>query len=302
MSKNRWGTMILSVVVALSLSAFLAAPAFAHHKDGHDNGGGSAKNQEPEPDPTPSQAPPATKGPTECPDYSQEEGGPYDHDNCDGSQGMHGNGGNGKCAGCTGKADDKSPGGQYPGDHNNGYECDHNNGVGKGNPAHSRCSASEPPIVCVGSNCGPPANVCPPGSDMAGRPPGVTGCDVDQRVDKVCPAGTDRAGEDMRTLKDCNKDSVLPNLITRPSGAGSTAFGRPGRSRGARRSRTSLHRWRCAPGLRRSRIDPDRTRRTDPEGTQEDLIDLRGEHWEGGAGRGRSLSASGSLGRGPCEH
>ncbi|HYI46392.1 MAG TPA: hypothetical protein VE174_13125 [Actinomycetota bacterium] len=43
------------------------------------------------------------------------------------------------CAGCVGNADNKNPPGQYPGDHNNGYECDGNNGVGKGNPAHSGC-------------------------------------------------------------------------------------------------------------------------------------------------------------------
>ena len=97
-----------------------------------------------EPDPEPVKTVKATKGPTECPDYDQRDAGAYDHDNCDGTIGLHGNGGNGKCAGCTGKADDKAPGGQYPGDHNNGYECDHNSGVGKGNPAHSKCAVESP--------------------------------------------------------------------------------------------------------------------------------------------------------------
>jgi hypothetical protein len=45
------------------------------------------------------------------------------------------------CAGCVGKADDKSPGGQTldGSDPNAGYECDTNKGVGPGNPAHTGC-------------------------------------------------------------------------------------------------------------------------------------------------------------------
>jgi hypothetical protein len=45
------------------------------------------------------------------------------------------------CAGCVGNADAKNPPGQaHDGsDHNNGYECDGNNGIGKTNPAHSGC-------------------------------------------------------------------------------------------------------------------------------------------------------------------
>jgi hypothetical protein len=39
--------------------------------------------------------------------------------------------------GTVGNADDKAPGGQWFGDHNKGYECDDNPGVGDGNPAHS---------------------------------------------------------------------------------------------------------------------------------------------------------------------
>ncbi len=66
----------------------------------------------------------------------------------DGTPSANGNGGgdaNGKpCAGCVGNADDKNPPGQYKdgSDHNNGYECDGNNGVGKTNPAHSGCEAT----------------------------------------------------------------------------------------------------------------------------------------------------------------
>lgn len=51
--------------------------------------------------------------------------------------------GKGKPApGSVGKADDKDPKGQQPGDKNHGYECDKNNGVGKGNPAHSGCTTT----------------------------------------------------------------------------------------------------------------------------------------------------------------
>jgi hypothetical protein len=46
------------------------------------------------------------------------------------------------CNGCVGNADNKAPKGQSAGDRNAGYECDRNNGVGKGNPAHSGCDAT----------------------------------------------------------------------------------------------------------------------------------------------------------------
>jgi hypothetical protein len=39
--------------------------------------------------------------------------------------------------GSVGRADDKAPKGQSAGDHNRGYECDDNPGVGNGNPAHT---------------------------------------------------------------------------------------------------------------------------------------------------------------------
>jgi hypothetical protein len=54
---------------------------------------------------------------------------------CDGS---HPSGGK-PCAGCVGNADDKNPPGQFPNDPNAGYECDRNQGIGQGNPAHSPC-------------------------------------------------------------------------------------------------------------------------------------------------------------------
>lgn len=71
--------------------------------------------------------------------------GPYDPSNV-GAPSGNGNG-NGRAvgkpaAGTVGNADDKNPPGQLPdaaSDGNNGYECDSNNGVGQGNPAHSSC-------------------------------------------------------------------------------------------------------------------------------------------------------------------
>src|SRR4051812_11972898 len=81
--------------------------------------------------------------------HGANQGGPYDN-TCDGSPSGNGNG-NGKatgkpCAGCVGNADDKNPKGQMPNgsDHNAGYECDRNHGIGRTNPAHTGCKATPP--------------------------------------------------------------------------------------------------------------------------------------------------------------
>src|SRR4051812_20779238 len=101
----------------------------------------------------------------------------------DGSPSLNGNGGGkatGKpCAGCVGKADNKNPPGQYKdgSDHNAGYECDRNHGVGRTNPAHTACKPSPPP-ACVpkpgeDKNCHPvtpPACVPKPGEDKNCHP------------------------------------------------------------------------------------------------------------------------------------
>jgi LPXTG-motif cell wall-anchored protein len=71
----------------------------------------------------------------------------------DGSPSRNGNGGGeatGKpCAGCVGKADNKNPPGQAPNgsDHNAGYECDRNAGIGRTNPAHTGCTTTTPPTT-----------------------------------------------------------------------------------------------------------------------------------------------------------
>jgi hypothetical protein len=110
--------------------------------------------------------------------HGANQGGPYDN-TCPSDEGPapNGNGGgkaSGKpCAGCVGNADDKNPGaasgkGQYPNgsDHNAGYECDRNNGVGKGNPAHTGCDPDNPP----------PHDECP---NIPGNQPPGTDCDPD---------------------------------------------------------------------------------------------------------------------------
>jgi hypothetical protein len=96
--------------------------------------------------------------------------GPYD-ETCDGSPSGNGNG-NGQatgkpCAGCVGKADEKNPKGQYPNgsDHNAGYECDRNHGIGRTNPAHTGCreetNTVTPPTCPQGQNC----EQCPQGTN-----------------------------------------------------------------------------------------------------------------------------------------
>jgi len=64
------------------------------------------------------------------------------------------------CAGCVGKADNKNPKGQYPNgsDHNAGYECDRNHGIGRTNPAHTGCRPTPPP-PCV-DNPATPQDEC----------------------------------------------------------------------------------------------------------------------------------------------
>lgn len=50
--------------------------------------------------------------------------------------------------GSVGNADNKTPNGQTVDDKNHGYECDGNNGVGQGNPAHSHdCGVTTTPTL-----------------------------------------------------------------------------------------------------------------------------------------------------------
>jgi hypothetical protein len=118
--------------------------------------------------------------------------GAYDS-TCDGRPSENGNGSGGgrPCQGCVGNADNKNPPGQFPdgSDHNNGYECDGNNGVGKGNPAHSGC---QEPVV-------PPK---PPEPPKPPKPP-------------TCPDG--RPMPDNRVCDEAVDRPPLPDVIKRPS-------------------------------------------------------------------------------------
>lgn len=108
--------------------------------------------------------------------HGANQGGNYDN-TCPAGESQNGNGdGNaaGKpCAGCVGNADDKNPPGQYPdgSDHNNGYECDGNKGVGKSNPAHTGCSStgSTPPVG--NPPVTPPVNTPPVSNPPVETPP-----------------------------------------------------------------------------------------------------------------------------------
>ena len=110
----------------------------------------------------------------QCADYE----GPY----CSTRSGLpslNGNGGGQAVgrppAGSVGKADNKNPQGQMPdgSDHNNGYECDGNNGIAKTNPAHTGCTT-----LTTTTTPPPPSVDRPrPPADIAGvetvRPPAV---------------------------------------------------------------------------------------------------------------------------------
>lgn len=111
-----------------------------------------------------------------CAQATENDGDPYDS-TCDGSPALNG----GKvhknhCAGCVGAADNMNPSGQMPdgSDHNNGYECDGNNGVGKTNPAHSGCLLPPPPPPCV-DNPNTPMDECNPVPPPPRVPPEVEG-------------------------------------------------------------------------------------------------------------------------------
>jgi LPXTG-motif cell wall-anchored protein len=104
-------------------------------------------------------------------------GGPYCSTR-DGSPSMNGNG-NGQatgkpCAGCVGRADNKNPKGQMPNgtDHNKGYECDDNNGIGKTNPAHTGCTVPSDCVVTSTETCGNPPDCVPSDRNHnCGNPP-----------------------------------------------------------------------------------------------------------------------------------
>jgi hypothetical protein len=124
-----------AVTVAAAPLVTVTAPGNSDHSKGNASTVGSPTS--PQPKSNADKNPGGANNGGNCGDYCSTRNG---------SPSMNGNGGgqaNGKpCAGCVGKADNKNPPGQFKNgsDHNNGYECDGNHGVGKGNPAHTGCT------------------------------------------------------------------------------------------------------------------------------------------------------------------
>lgn len=129
-------------------------------------------------------------------------GGPY----CStrhGAPSLNGNG-NGKavgkpCAGCVGKADNKNPAGQYPNgtDHNAGYECDRNHGIGRTNPAHTGCVSGTTPQTPPETPPGTPpssSNHPPTPTTGASAPPSTPQGASLGTTTSTAPATTTRPG------------------------------------------------------------------------------------------------------------
>ena len=154
---------------------------------------------------------------------------------CDGSPSKNGNGGGdggGKpCAGCVGAADNKNPPGQFPNgtDHNNGYECDGNSGVGKTNPAHTGCPPPPTVPVCDADintpgiqPCVPPppppvcdGDINTPGIQPCLPPPPV--CDADINMPGIQPCKPPVDGDSVKGVligPSVDGDSVLPQVVT----------------------------------------------------------------------------------------
>jgi hypothetical protein len=183
-SLRRTAALLAAAALAVVLGGLAGAPAMA---DPGGNGKGSGKggttatagkgrsdhsagNRGTSGDPTQPQ-PPSN---ADFSGHGANRHGAYDSTR-DGSPSLNGNGGgeaNGKpCAGCVGRADNKNPPGQAPDgrDHNAGYECDRNSGVGRGNPAHAGCREAPPTSPPTGPPTSPqPSHGKPPGA----QPPG----------------------------------------------------------------------------------------------------------------------------------
>jgi hypothetical protein len=262
--------MVVASLISLLAVLGTAGPAWADPGNGssvdHSNGQANANGQDKKADTPGTSEQTTTQGnPNQACDQTPygpdgngaNTSGPYD-DTCDGSPSGNGNGGGnatGKpCAGCVGNADEKNPPGQQPGpqDHNNGYECDGNNGIAKTNPAHTGCGpggnstdacpnmpGDQPP----GTNCNPSTDACPnmPGNqpagtncnpstdacpNMPGNQPAGTDCNPGgTTVTQTCPGGgpfTDTNGNGTMDADECGE--VAGETVTNPP-AGTTVLG-----------------------------------------------------------------------------
>ena len=214
----RWGRFFVALFALSSAVLAYALPASADPGNGKANGRGNGNGaaQSSEHSQSGNHQTDGTAGTSgdvsqpQPPSNADQNGtganttGPYDSTR-DGSPSGNGNGnGNatGKpCAGCVGKADNKNPPGQQPGpqDHNNGYECDGNNGIAKTNPAHTGCKTSTstpPPCDAAKEDCTPGCDAtvedCTPGCDATVEDC-APGCDA--TVQDCAPLPTTVLGE-----------------------------------------------------------------------------------------------------------
>jgi len=159
-------------------------------------------------------------------------GNDYAH-NC-GADSANGNGGGNAtgrpCAGCVGNADDKNPPGQFKNgnDKNRGYECDvkgkpngGNNGVGKGNPAHTPCKPTTTqtcpdgtPLPASGT-CGTTTQSCPDGTPLPAS--GTCGTTTSSCVSNCTPPGGTPPAEVLSASSE-RPTEVLGVQVTRGAG------------------------------------------------------------------------------------
>jgi hypothetical protein len=86
-------------------------------------------------------------GPAWAGDGGANQEGPYTSVGTPSAPSENGQGKAPHLAGSKGNADDRNPPGQvkkFVESPDNGYECDGNNGIAKGNPAHSGCDDTGP--------------------------------------------------------------------------------------------------------------------------------------------------------------
>ncbi|MBV8979692.1 MAG: hypothetical protein JO086_02220 [Acidimicrobiia bacterium] len=215
-------TLAGTVLVALGILTMVAgrvSPASADPGNGNAYGHTKHASVMTYPDPAPDQFATDTSagdGATDCGAYCPSGVG-LPSGNGNGNGDAHGK----PCAGCVGNADDKNPPGQaHDGsDHNNGYECDGNNGIGKTNPAHSGCESTTTTgpqtttttalVPCTGDGC--PTTTTTEPSTTTTLPAATT--------TMVC------TGQDCSTTTTVGTN-VLGEQFSRPSaGGGSAATG-----------------------------------------------------------------------------
>jgi hypothetical protein len=135
------------------------------------------------------------------------------------------------CAGCVGKADNKNPQGQAPSgpiDHNNGYECDGNNGIGQTNPAHTGCTGqtasgvtSPPPSPCTSGSTGG-SSMNQPCTSSSVCAPSPTGGPSESMCTPAAISGSPTAevlGEQLTAPRAIPSAAVLGEQLTAPAQA-----------------------------------------------------------------------------------